>query len=324
MSQQLSLSIEREIWAGFSVSASYIYVHTLHLPVAIDTNLLPGAPVCPTAGIAACGQPGVGANGLPTNGLPFQDWGAPACAANPGLCFADPTHTILQNNVYSSLATALYQGGILELKKQFSNHFTILANYTYSKALDESTDFNSDYSPFNATNLRADRSVSDFDQRHKVVVAGVVESPWEHSRVLGGFQLSPIFNYNSGHPFNLLAGADINGDGHFTNDRPPGASRNTGLGPDYYDFDMRLTRAFKLGEKASLQLTAEGFNIANRTNYASVNNIVGAAFAPSFNVHGVKPGTPLPNGRLAGPSTPLGFTAAFPKREIQLGARLAF
>lgn len=324
MSQQVSLSIEREIGAGFSLSASYIYVHTLHLPVAIDTNLLPGAPICPTAGVAACGQPGVGANALPTNGLPFQNWGAPACAANPGLCFADPTHTILQNNVYSSLATALYQGGILELKKRFSNHFTLLANYTYSKAIDESTDFNSDYSPFNATNLRADRSVSDFDQRHKVVVAGVLESPWQHSRILGRFQLSPIFNYNSGHPFNLLAGADINGDGHFTNDRPPGASRNTGLGPDYYDFDMRLTRAFKLGEKASLQLTAEGFNIANRTNYASVNNIVGAAFAPSFNVHGIKPGTLLPNGRLAGPSTPLGFTAAFPKRQIQLGARFTF
>ncbi len=324
MAQQASLGIEREIGAGFSFSASYIYVHTLHLPVAIDTNLLPGAPTCPTAGAAACGQPGIGANNLPTNGLPFQDWGAPACAASPGLCFADPTHTILQNNVYSSLASALYQGGILELKKRFSNHFTVLANYTYSKALDNSTDFNSDYSPFNATCLSCDRSLSDFDQRNKVVIAGVVESPWEQSRVFGGFQLSPIFNFNSGHPFNLLAGADINGDGHFTNDRPPAAGRNSGLGPNYYDFDMRLSRSFKLGEKTSLQFTAEGFNLANRTNYASVNNIVGAAFAPPFNVHGLKPGTVLSDGTVVGPSTPLGFTAAFPQREVQLGLRLTF
>jgi hypothetical protein len=324
MSQQVSLGIEREIGAGFSVSANYIYVHTLHLPVAIDTNLLPGAPLCPTAGPAACGQPGVGANGLPTNGLAFQNWGAPACVATPALCFADPTHTILQNNVYSSLATALYQGGIFELKKSFSNHFTVMANYTYSKAMDEATDFNSDYSPFNATCLRCDRSVSDFDQRHKVVLAGVFESPWEHSRLLGGFQLSPVFNYNSGHPFNLLAGADINGDGHFTNDRPPGASRNSGLGPSYYDFDMRLSRSFKLGEKAALQFTAEAFNLANHTNYASVNNIVGAAFAPPFKVHGIAPGTVLSNGSVVSPSTPLGFTAAFPKRQIQLGARFTF
>jgi hypothetical protein len=324
MSQQASLGIERAIGAGFSLSASYIYVHTTHLPVALDTNLLPGAPICPTAGAAACGQPGIGANNLPTNGLPFQDWGAPACAASPGLCFADATHTILQNNVYSSAAAALYQGGILELKKRFSNHFTVLANYTYSRAVDNSTDFNSDYSPFNATCLSCDRSLSDFDQRNKVVIAGVIESPWEHSRAFGGFQLSPIFNFNSGHPFNLLAGADINGDGHFTNDRPPSAGRNTGLGPNYYDFDMRLSRAFKLGEKAALQFTAEAFNLANRTNYASVNNIVGAAFAPPFNVHGIKPGTVLSDGTVVSPSTPLGFTAAFPKREVQLGLRLTF
>jgi Carboxypeptidase regulatory-like domain/TonB dependent receptor len=324
MSQQVSLGIDREIGAGFSVSANYIYVHTLHLPVAIDTNLLPGAPVCPTAGVAACGQPGVGANGLPTNGLPFQDWGAPACVSNPALCFADPSHTILQNNVYSSLATALYQGGIFEIRRAFSNHFMVMANYTYSKALDEATDFNSDYSPFNATCLRCDRSVSDFDQRHKVVIAGVFESPWGKSRILGGFQLSPVFNYNSGHPFNLLAGADINGDGHFTNDRPPGTPRNSGLGPSYYDFDMRLSRAFKFGEKAALQFTAEAFNLANHTNYASVNNIVGAAFAPPFRVRGITPGTVLSDGTVVSPSTPFGFTAAFPKRQIQLGARFTF
>jgi hypothetical protein len=87
---------------------------------------------------------------------------------------------------------------------------------------------------------------------------------------------------------------------------------------------MRLTRAFKLGEKASLQLTAEAFNLANHTNYASVNNIVGAAFAPPFNVHGIAPGRVLSDGTVVSPSTPLGFTAAFPKREIQLGARFTF
>jgi hypothetical protein len=84
----------------------------------------------------------------------------------------------------------------------------------------------------------------------------------------------------------LLAGSDINGDGHFTNDRPPSAPRNSGLGLSYADFDMRLSRAFRLRNEYSLNFTAGGFNIANRTNYASVNDIVGATFAPSFNVHG--------------------------------------
>jgi hypothetical protein len=303
--QQASLGIERQIGHSLSVSANYVYVHTTHLPWAIDKNLLPGAPI--VSGVA-------GANGLPTNGLPFQDWGAPQCAQNPGLCFVDSSRTILQNNEYESVANAVYHGGILEVKKRFGNRFSLFANYTFSKAIDDSTDFNSDYAAFNEVNLRAERALSDFDQRHKVVVAAIAESPWQN-RILSGFELAPVITYNSGHPFNLLAGADINGDNHFTNDRPPGAPRNSGLGPNYVNFNMRLSRSFKFGEDRVLRLTAEGFNITNRTNYSSVNNIVGAAFEPPFNVHGTA---------AVSPSQPLGYTAAFPKREVQLGIRFEF
>ena len=143
------------------------------------------------------------------------------------------------------------------------------------------------------------------------------------------FQLSPIFEAHSGHPFNLLAGGEVNGNNHVTNQRPIGAPRDTGLGPDYINFDMRLTWAHKLGEKANLQFTAEGFNIANRTNYASVNNEVSPllGFEPgftTFNVKGIKPGSALLGGGTATSSTPLTFTSAFPKRQIQLGLRLTF
>ena len=304
-SQQASLGIERQIGNSLSVSANYIYVHTTHLPWAVDQNLLPGAPIVT----------GTGADGLPTNGLPFQNWGAEQCQRDPGLCFADPTHTILQNNQYSSIANAVYNGGILEVKKRFHDSFSLMANYTYSKAIDDSTDFNSDYSAFNEVDLAAERALSDFDQRHKIVVASLIESPWTKSKILSGFELAPIVSYNSGHPFNLLAGSDINGDGHFTNDRPPGAGRNSGIGPNYVSFDMRLSKSFRFGENTALQFTAEGFNITNRTNYATVNNIVGATLVPPFNVQGTAS---------LSPSQPLGFTSALAKREIQLGARLTF
>ena len=296
-SQQASLGVERQIGESVSVSANYIYVHTTHLPWAVDKNLLPGAPFATSP-----------------YGFSFQNWGDPSCLTNPQ-CFADPTRTILQNNEYASVANAVYHGGILEIKKRFTDHFTLFANYTYSKAIDDSTDFNSDYAAFNEVDLAGDRSLSDFDQRHKFVIATVVDSPWVHSKLLSGFELSPVLTFNSGHPFNLLAGADVNGDNHFTNDRPPGASRNSGLGPNFVSFDMRLGYTIKLGEQRSLRFTAEGFNLANRTNFARVNNTVGAAFAPPFNVHGI-----------AGlsPSQPLGFTAAMPRREIQLGLRFEF
>jgi hypothetical protein len=325
-SQQASFGIEREISSGFTISLSGIYSHTLRLPVAIDTNLLPA----PMSTVTL-------ANGKTVS---YRNWNTSAgadplfgtepgglpCAANPFLCFVNPL--IVQNNQYTSAASALYEGGILEVKKRFSDHYTLIGNYTYSKGFDTSTDFNSDYGPQDPTNLGLDRGLSEFDERHKVVIAGVFDSPWQKG-VLGGFQLSPIFTYHSGHPFNLLAGGEVNGDNHTTNERPIGAPRDSGIGPTYTNFDMRLSWQHKVSEKAMLQLTAEGFNIANHTNYASVNNEVSPLFGfqpgfTTFNVHGIKPGTALAGGGFATPSTPLAFTSAFPKRQVQLGLRLSF
>jgi hypothetical protein len=327
IAQQASFGIEREIGPGFSVSVSGIYSHTQRLPVAIDTNLLSAPFTTLTL-----------ANGRT---ISYRNWNTTAAGADPlggtepgGLpcdnpaarCFVNPL--VVQNNAYSSEGYALYEGGILEIKKRFSDHFTLFGNYTYSKAFDTSTDFNSDYGPQDPTNINIDRSLSEFDERHKVVIAGVIDSPWKQS-ILSGFQLAPIFSYHSGHPFNLLAGGEVNGNNHTTNERPIGAPRDTGLGYDYFDLDARLTWQHKLGENAKLLFTAEGFNIANRTNFASVNNEVSPLFGltpgfTTFNVHGIRPGSALAGGGTDTPSTPLSFTSAFPKREIQLGIRVTF
>lgn len=334
-SQQAEFGIERQLGPGFSVSASYIYSHTVHLPVAIDTNLKDPGFVSATL-----------ANGKTVS---YRDWNPspsidplyqaiPACIN--GGCFYSPY--IAQNNQYTSAGSALYQGGILEVKKQFNKTTAIMANYTYSKAIDTTTDFNSDYGPQDNLNMGAERAASNFDERHKVVIAGVLDSPWRGA--LSGFEVAPIFNYNSGHPFNLLSGEPTNGDNHPTNGRPIGAPRNSGLGPNYANFDARISWHHKVGERSTLLITAEGFNIANRTNYGSVNNQVGPLFAiptgicpqptcvvpegggsgyTTFNVHGIAPGTKL-NGGTVSSSTPLAFTSDFPKREIQLGLRLTF
>jgi len=334
-SQQAEFGIERQLGPGFSLSASYIYSHTVHLPVAIDTNLKDSGFVSATL-----------ANGKTVS---YRDWNPspsidplyqaiPACAN--GGCFYSPY--IAQNNRYTSAGSALYQGGILEVKKQFNKTTAIMANYTYSHAIDTTTDFNSDYGPQDNLNMSAERAASNFDERHKVVIAGVLDSPWRGA--LSGFEVAPIFNYNSGHPFNLLSGEPTNGDNHPTNGRPIGAPRNSGLGPNYANLDARISWHHKVGERSTLLITAEGFNIANRTNYGSVNNQVGPLFAiptgiclppacvvpegggsgyTTFNVHGIAPGTKL-NGGTVSSSTPLAFTSDFPKREIQLGLRFSF
>jgi hypothetical protein len=339
-SQQASLGIEHEISPGFSIGISGIYSHTTRLPVAIDTNLLPTTPTTtvPLAGGGTTTYKNWNASPA-TDPFGGKEPGGIPCAANPFKCFVNPL--IIQNNQYTSAASSLYEGLILEMQKRFSNHFTLFGNYTFSKGFDTSTDFNTDYGPQDPTNLGLDRGLSEFDERHKLVIAGVFDSP-SHQSILSGFQLSPIFSYHSGLPFNLLAGGAVNGDNHITNERPIGAPRDTGLGPNYYDFDMRLSWKHKIGEKASMIITAEGFNLANRTNFASVNNEVSPFFGiqttptvcpvagqcgtgnTSFNVHGIRPGTQLPSGQIVTPSTPLAFTSAFPKRQIQLGIRFMF
>jgi len=321
IAQQASFGIEREITPGSSISISGIYSHTQRLPIAIDTNLL----LAPFTTVTL-------ANG---HKFAYRNWNTgPATdplGGTAGLPCAPPMQCVLnplvvQNNQYSSQAYAIYEGGIVELKKRFSQRFTLFGNYTFSKGFDTSTDYNTDYGPQDPTNINIDRGLSEFDERHKVVIAGVIDSPWRQS-ILSGFQLAPIFSYHSGHPFNLLAGGEVNGNNHTTNQRPIGAARDTGLGPNYVDFDMRLSWAHKLGDKANLRFTAEGFNIANRTNFASVNNEVGPLFGfepgfTTFNVHGIRPS--LSTGGTITPSTPLAFTSALPKRQIQLGARLTF
>jgi hypothetical protein len=297
-SQQAEFGVERQLGSSISVSASYVWVHTLRLPVAIDTNALSTAP------LTAAVSPFTGQQ------VTFRNWGAPQCGANPLSCFANPL--ILQNDVYSSKGSALFEGAIFEITKRFNHHFSLMANYTYSHAWDTTTDFNSDFGPVDNTNLAAERGASDFDQRHKFVFAPVIESPWRNV-VLEGFQLAPIVRYNSSHPFNLLAGTDINGDRHSTNDRPLGVGRNTGIGPDYADLDLRLSRTIKVNERASVQFLAEAFNLTNRTNYASVNNEI-----PTFDGFPVGITSPRVSG------STLGYTSAFAKRQIQLGLRLAW
>ncbi|HEX3094457.1 MAG TPA: TonB-dependent receptor, partial [Candidatus Angelobacter sp.] len=200
-SQQAEFGIEREIAKGWAASISGIYVHTIGLPVAIDTNALPGAPLTTVP---------LGNGGTAT----FRNWAANPQCAGPNIvtCFANPL--LLQNDVYSSKGSALYEGAILEVKKRFSSHFSVLANYTLSKAFDTTTDFNSDFGPQDNTNLSAERALSNFDQRHKVVIATVADTGNSGGRIFSNFQFAPIFRYNSGHPFNLLAGADVNGDRH--------------------------------------------------------------------------------------------------------------
>jgi hypothetical protein len=123
------------------------------------------------------------------------------------------------------------------------NNLTILANYTYSKSLDDipynqantnASGSNNSALPYTSPNRHAfDYGPSDFDRRHIGVVSYVYDFPTfsQHGALLrsvvGGWQTTGIIRATSGAPFTVLAGSDRSQTGLST-DR---AFRQVGLAP---------------------------------------------------------------------------------------------
>jgi Carboxypeptidase regulatory-like domain/TonB dependent receptor len=299
---QASLGVQRDLGAGFSLDLSYLYVRGLHLSRNHDINQ-----------IAQTG---------PVN--PLNPAGGPTFAAGNFR-----VGRIFQDNIYDQTANSFYHGFTMQVQRRFSNNFSINAHYTLAKSIDEVTDFNSDWSAQNPMNLRLDRSLSSFDQRHRLVLSANFQSPFQ-SVALKNWVFAPILVGQSGRPFNLLLGFDANGDRRFQSDRPGQAGRNTGIGEPYYSFDLRLGRRFLVKESRFLEFTFDAFNLFNRANLLGINNILGAActdpsgdrLAPCT-TPGAVPMTQfdMQGRRDRRPTEPLGFTSAFDPRQLQFGAR---
>jgi hypothetical protein len=239
-----------------------------------------------------------------------------------GPVFSSINPLILQDNIAESSGSSIYHGMAMSVTKRYSSNVQLQVSYTLSKAIDDTTDFITDLQPANQLDLHGERSLSSFDQRHRLVVSGVLRSPLERGlglgKALADLTVAPIFTYSSGHPFNLLLGFDANNDTQANTDRPPLAGRNTGKGPNFMSFDLRVAKEFRLGadtNRRRLEGIVEAFNLFNRVNFSGVNNVVGSASLPGFRVEG---------RRDAAPTDPLGFTSAFDPRQVQLGARFRF
>lgn len=300
---QASFGLQRDLGRGFSLELSYLWTRGLHITRNRDINQFKvTGPISPFTG-----QPSF---------IRFPT--AAQVAAGLTSDFRNPLR--LQDNIYESTANSFYNAGTISLQRRFANNFSVNVHYTFSKSIDEVTDFNSDWSAQNPLNLRLDRALSAFDQRHRAVFSGIFGSPFRN-KVLANWTFAPIFIAGSGRPFNLLLGIDANADGRSQSDRPFNAARNSGIGEPFYSFDARLARRFPFKETMYLELTFEGFNLFNRTNFTGINNIVGSL--PIAQLRALAATNPRGN-RLAAPTQPLGFTSAAPPRQLQFGIRLNF
>ena len=246
-------------------------------------------------------------------------------------------------NAQTSDGNSSYNALNVDLKKRFSHHFQFLASYTWSHSIDDSSDLQTLLLPQDNRNFAAERADSLFDQRHRFVFSGVISSPsrWASQggfhRALSNFTISPIFEWSSGRPFNILSNQDTNNDQSNQTDRPNvladgtlcvagsqgcvgiisngqftsgSLGRNFGLTHDYISLDLRVSKLVPLGERVRLELIAEGFNLFNRFNEAAASPFIDDVRA--FNQR-------AENGRYY--SRP---TAAFDPRQFQFGVKVNF
>jgi carboxypeptidase family protein/TonB-dependent receptor-like protein len=123
-----------------------------------------------------------------------------------------------------SNGSSVYHSLTVNLKKRMKNHFEFLGSYTWSHAIDDSTDLQTLLSPQNDNRPDLERANSTFDQRHRFVFSGVYQSGNRGSGFWGGFTsnwtIAPIIEFSSGRPFNIITGTDQNINFSTSTDRP--------------------------------------------------------------------------------------------------------
>lgn len=155
-----------------------------------------------------------------------------------------------------SSAKSLYQGITFTFNRRFANRFQFQANYLLS--FDKSDDDN-ERDPFtfryvDPRDLSAEYGYSDRDQRHRFNAFATFLLPYD-------INISPIVQYRSAQPTSVV------NRGAFPNI----VQRNTErLENEFFTFDVRASKAFKITERVAIEGIFEAFNLFNNRNQRSL------------------------------------------------------
>jgi len=132
---------------------------------------------------------------------------------------------------YEPLGASTYHGLQTQLQHRMASGLYLQAAYTYSHTIDNATAdfFSTVISPRRAQdfqNLQAERSNSLLDHRHRLSLSMVYDTQWyTHSpnwflkNVLGGYEITPVYIYESGQWATVQSGIDSNLNGDSAGDR---------------------------------------------------------------------------------------------------------
>jgi Carboxypeptidase regulatory-like domain len=110
-----------------------------------------------------------------------------------------------------SNGSSVYHGLTANLRKRFGQHYEFLGSYTWSHAIDDSTDLQAPLAPQDSFSPSLERSNSYFDQRHRFVFSAVYQSgrlsgSGFAGKLFSNWTIAPIIEVASGRPFNILTG----------------------------------------------------------------------------------------------------------------------
>jgi len=249
----------------------------------------------------------------------------------PAETYARPVEDFGEIDLLESNRNSIYHSLQARIEQRLDFGLSLLASYTWSKSIDnDSSFFSSDGDPNfpqDSYDLRAERGLSNFDVRQRLVASYGYDLPfgkgraWLHhggwpAAVLGGWQTFGILQFQTGQPFTVALLPDddnsntgIDSLGFGANDRPNvignprlanpsaaewfntaafaippygsfgNAGRNTLAGPGVQVVDLSLVKNAAIGERATLQIRFETFNVLNHTNFGLPDNFVGS---PTF------------------------------------------
>lgn len=208
-------------------------------------------------------------------------------------------------DVETSIGRSRYDGLNISYRRRLTHRFSINSSYVLSRALaynGSAAAFRN--RPFDEFNYLAatDLGPTPSDSTHRGVISGIVDLPW-------GFRFSTTMQAESGRPYNPTQGFDVTGQGEpalsrhaiVPKDQPNNFAAfatasaatlqaclaagtcvpskfNSLRGSPFFQWDVRVGKLIKFGERANLELFFQGFNITNHANFGNnYNNNVRAS-----------------------------------------------
>lgn len=195
--------------------------------------------------------------------------------------------------------TATFTGVYLTADKPFSDALSrwgipwgMSLAYTFGFARERGDLFNFDYATIKDSPIVPTAT----DERHRVVLSGIVGLPWET-------KLSTLIVVGTGVPFTVADASAGFGPDQFV------LRRNGGRADKVFEFrqvDLRLTKDFEVYDRQSVSVFAEAFNVFNSKNFGGYNGFIPPAADP-------------PNENFGKPGSLVG-----PTRSFQLGLAYKF